>query len=205
MIVAVVPAAGSSRRMGRAKLLLPFADTTVLGAVLRALREGGASRVVTVLAEDDRDLQRWATAQPIQTAFNSEPGRGMLSTILCGLQALGGTRSLQQARTTVLICPGDLPALSPDTVGKVIDAVDDGALLAVPEHRGRRGHPLAIAPSLLSEIPGLDPRIGLRQLLQRNPDAVRRVSVDDAGILRDVDTPEDYERLRAEANNQAAS
>jgi len=193
--------------MGRAKLLLPFGDTTVLGAVLAALRAGGATQVMAVHGPQDRDLQRWAAAHQVETAVNPDPEQGMLSSILCGLRALGGTKSLQEARATLLVCPGDLPAITPETVTRVIEAIDRGALLAVPEHRGRRGHPLAVAPSLLSQVPTLDSRIGLRQLLQRNPDAICRVSVDDPGILRDVDTPDEYERLKTdlEANGHAAS
>jgi molybdenum cofactor cytidylyltransferase len=68
--------------------------------------------------------------------------------------------------------------------------------LAVPVHAGRRGHPLAVAPRLVSEIPGLDPAVGLRQLLERRPDEVVEVPVDDPGAVRDLDTPDDYERLR---------
>jgi molybdenum cofactor cytidylyltransferase len=199
-VVAIVPAAGRSRRMGRAKLLLPFDDTTVLGAVIRALGAGGVSRTIVVRAAMDRDIQRWADEHEVETVANVAPERSMLHSVLEGLQALGGAESLGRFGTTVLICPGDLPSIQPSSVAALIATLEQGALLAVPAHGGRRGHPLAIAPSLLTEIPKLDPRVGLRQLLEREPEAVTRVRVDDPGVLRDVDTPEDYRRLIAAAD-----
>lgn len=202
VVTAIVPAAGRSRRMGRAKLLLPFGETTVLGAVIRALEAGGVSRVVAVRAAADREIRRWAAAHGIETVVNSEPERPMLHSVLQGLLALGGVEALSRNGTAVLICPGDLPSLAPSSVAAVIAAVERGALLAVPVHGAKRGHPLAVAPSVLAEIPKLDPRIGLRQLLQREPNAVTRVPVDDPGVLRDVDTPEDYRRLAAAAGER---
>lgn len=201
MPVAVVPAAGHSYRMGRAKLLLPIGDTTVLGAVVRALKGGGASRVVVVHADVDRDVQRWARSHDVETAVNAEPERPMLHSVLCGLERLGGVAMLSRSGTCVLISPGDLPGMAASSVAMVVAAVEQGARLAVPVHGGKRGHPLAVAPALLEEIPRLDPRIGLRQLLEKNPNAVTRVRVDDPGVLRDIDTPEDYRLLQAEADS----
>jgi len=187
--------------MGRAKLLLPIGDTTVLGAVVRALQGGGASRVVVVHADVDRDIQRWARSHDVESAVNAEPERPMLHSVLCGLERLGGPAALSESGTCVLICPGDLPGMAASSVAAVVAAIEDGALLAVPVHGGKRGHPLAVAPALLEEIPRLDYRVGLRQLLQRNADAVTRVRVDDPGVLRDVDTPEDYRLLQAEIDS----
>ena len=59
-----------------------------------------------------------------------------------------------------------------------------------------RGHPLVVRGDLLLEIPGLDPEIGLRQLRLRHPDRTLEVEVADPGVVLDVDTPIDYERLR---------
>jgi molybdenum cofactor cytidylyltransferase len=74
-----------------------------------------------------------------------------------------------------------------------------GAPLAVPVVRGRRGHPLAIAPALLPEVETLDLDVGLRQLLDRHGAEVLEVEVDDPGAVSDVDTPEDYQRLARRA------
>jgi monofunctional biosynthetic peptidoglycan transglycosylase len=196
--VGILPGAGESRRMGRPKLLLPYGETTVVGAVVAALRQAGAAPIVLVTAPDDADLRRWAAEAGVLAAVNPAPARGMLSSIQEGLAALGGAAELAERRRTVLVTPADLPALRGETVAELLRRMADrGATLAVPVYRGRRGHPLAIAPDLLTEIDRLDPAVGLRELLDRHRDAVLAVEVDDPGAVSDVDHQEDYENLRS--------
>ncbi len=202
--------------MGRPKLLLPWGDAgedagpgggTVLGSLLAALYAGGAGRVALVLAPVDdsprgraaAELAAWAADLPgLTVADNPDPERGMLSSVRAGLEGLGGTSALAAAGTPLLITPGDLPALRAATVAAVVSALAGGARLAVPAHRGRRGHPLGIAPDLLPEIDALALDRGLRQLLERHPGEIVEVPVDDPGAVRDVDTPQQYAELAGE-------
>jgi molybdenum cofactor cytidylyltransferase len=182
--------------MGRPKLLLPFGDRTILGATLAALRSGGANPVVLVCAPQDHDLQAWAAGGELLLAVNPEPDRGMLSTIWCGLEALGGAAALVAAGTELLVCPGDLPRLRGETVAALLrEARDAESWLVVPRCGSQRGHPLVVRGELLLEIPQLDPQIGLRQLRLRHPERTLEVEVADPGVVLDVDTPADYERL----------
>lgn len=195
--VAVIPAAGRSRRMGRPKPLLPFGDGTVLGAVAAALRGGGAGEVMVVTAPGDRALERLAGRLGLRSTTNPDPSRGMLSSVRAGIEALGGAGELARRGAPLLVCPADLPALRAGTVRAVLAAIGEGAGLAVPVHGGRRGHPLAVAPRLAAEIGSLDLSSGLRGLLDLHPDELTRVPVDDPGAIDDADTPADYDRLLA--------
>lgn len=199
MTLAIVPAAGASRRMGQPKLLLPYGESTIVSALVAALRAGGASPVVVVTAPEHSDLQAWARGAGALVAVNPDPERGMLSSIREGIEALGGAAGLARRGEVVLVAPADLPALRPATVAELLwRRATAGAALAVPTYQGRRGHPLAIAPALLPEIETLDLSIGLRELLDRHAAAVLEVPVEDAGAVRDVDTPEDYRDLLPE-------
>jgi molybdenum cofactor cytidylyltransferase len=194
--VAVVPAAGSSRRMGVPKLLLPFGETTVAGAVVEALRGGGAGTVLLVTAPGDEALRAWAAAAGVAVAVNPEPSRGMLSSIREGIAALGGAAALARRGEVLLVSPADLPALRAETVALVLQKREEaGAAFAVPVYRGRRGHPLAVAAERVPEIETLDLAVGLRQLLDRHAGEVLEVETEDPGAVRDVDTPEDYRSL----------
>jgi molybdenum cofactor cytidylyltransferase len=189
-IVAVLPAAGASRRMGRPKLLLPIGDNTLVGSVVAALRGGGVEEIVLVTAPGDEDLRHWARGAGVTAAVNPDPDRGMLSSIQEGIAALGGTDVL------LLVSPADLPHLRPETVALLLRRMaETGAPLGVPVHQGKRGHPLAIAPALIPEIGTLDLAVGLKQLRDRHEAELLEVEVGDAGVVEDVDTPEDYERL----------
>ncbi len=192
MTVAILPAAGASRRMGRPKLLLPLRGRPLIAATVDALRSGGADTIVLVIAPEDEDLRAWARQAGVNVAVNPDPERGMLSSIQEGLAALRRDQIL-------LVSPADLPRLRADSVVELLRRmIAADALLAVPVYRGKRGHPLAIAPALLPEIPSLDPLIGLKQLRDRHAAELLEVAVDDPGVVQDVDTPEDYERLEGQ-------
>jgi len=194
--VAVLPAAGGSRRMGRPKLLLPFHGGPLVGGVVNALLGGGAGEIVLVTAPDDEELRGWARRAGIASAVNPDPERGMLSTIRAGIAALGGAAELARRGATLLVSPADLPNLRAETVAGLLRRMREaGAPIAEPIFHGRRGHPLAIAPALIPEIETLDPNVGLRQLRDRHAAELLEVEVEDAGVVQDVDTPEDYERL----------
>lgn len=192
-VLAVIPAAGLSTRMGRSKLDLPFAETTVLGATAAALRGGGAEVICVVVRSDDAKLAAWAVAHDCQLAFNPQPDRGMLSSVLVGLEQLGGAEVLANSNRSLLVTPGDLPRLRSATVRATHEALtQDDCSLAVPVYRGRSGHPLAIAADLILKIPELDPAIGLRQLKRLAADRLVTIACDDPGCVDDVDTPADY-------------
>lgn len=196
MTLAVVPAAGASRRMGRPKLLLPYGVSTILGSLVAALRAGGASPVLLVTAPGDEELRGRALEAGCRVAVNPDPERGMLSSIREGIAALGGAHSLAERGEVLLVAPADLPALRSATVAELLwRRTAAEAPLAVPTYQGKRGHPLAIAPALLPEIATLHLDVGLKELLERHAAAVLEVPVEDPGAVRDVDTPEDYADL----------
>lgn len=195
--VAVLPAAGASRRMGRPKLLLPFNGGPLVAGVVNALLGAGVEEIVLVTAAEDEDLRGWARRSGIESAVNPDPGRGMLSSIREGIAALGGAAELARRGATLLVSPADLPNLQPETVVELLRRMrESGAPISEPVFQGKRGHPLGIAPRLIPEIETLDLAIGLRQLRDRHEAELLEVPVKDPGVVRDVDTPEDYERLQ---------
>ncbi len=52
MIAGVVPCAGSSSRMGKAKALLSIGDSTFVQAVVDALSDGGCEPVLAIVPDD---------------------------------------------------------------------------------------------------------------------------------------------------------
>jgi molybdenum cofactor cytidylyltransferase len=66
----------------------------------------------------------------------------------------------------------------------------------IPVHSGRRGHPALVGVLLAPEIAHLPPNSGLRRLWRDRADAVYEVTVDDPGVLENLDDPESYDRAR---------
>jgi molybdenum cofactor cytidylyltransferase len=194
--LAVLPAAGVSRRMGRPKLLLPFRGRPLVAGVVDALRRGGVNGIVLVTSPGDEELRAWAREAGLILAVNPDPARGMLSSIRAGIAAVGGSAALAERGETLLVSPADLPNLAAGTVATLLRRMaETGALVAVPVYRGKRGHPLAISPVLIPEIDTLDAEVGLKQLRDRHEAELLEVEVEDPGAVQDVDTPEDYEEF----------
>lgn len=191
-VVAVVPAAGASRRMGRPKLMLPWREGSVLDATLAALLAGGAERAV-VVSGPEGVLAGWEPPARVTLACNPSPERGMLSSVRAGLAALAEAGPPPRL---LLVCPGDLPALRAETVRELLGVQRRHGGIVVPVHGDRRGHPLVVPERWLPAIGELDESIGLRQLLRLAAGDLLQHPVDDAGTVLDVDTPEAYESLR---------
>jgi molybdenum cofactor cytidylyltransferase len=83
-----------------------------------------------------------------------------------------------------------MPWLDPMSVAAVVQArAPAGQLIVVPTYHGQDGHPVRFDGSLLSELATLAGDRGARQLMLRHPPL--RIPVDDPGVVRDLDTPED--------------
>lgn len=95
-----------------------------------------------------------------------------------------------------LILPGDMPLVQPRTLRLVARALD-AAPVAYAQHHGRQGFPVGLSAELYSELVLLSGEEGLRRLLARYPS--HAVEVDDPGVLQDVNTTADLERLRSSA------
>ncbi|HVP89809.1 MAG TPA: nucleotidyltransferase family protein [Terriglobales bacterium] len=190
MIWAVVLAAGESRRMGTQKLLLSYGGTTVVEAVVRAALDSEADRTLVVLGADREKVRRALESYPLTFAVNRSYRRGMLSSVQAAFRALPA-----EAEAAVVML-GDQPAVASRTVDELVLAYRGGGRgIYLPVYGERPGHPLLVDTGYRSEVLGLDPAVGLRQLLQTHQKDVVPVRVSEGEAPEDMDNPEDYEKL----------
>jgi molybdenum cofactor cytidylyltransferase len=194
MIVAVVLAAGQSRRMGQPKMLLPWGQTTVLGQVLQTLRESGVEEIVVVTGAEGEKVAEVATGFGGKTVFNPDFSRGeMLSSLQAGLRALVGEAAAEAA----LVCLGDQPQVQTRSVRMVIERFQaTGQGLVVPSYQMRRGHPWLVARRYWEEILAMQPPESPRDFLRRHASEIEYAVVSAPDVLADLDTPEDYLKSR---------
>lgn len=199
-IYGLVLAAGMAQRMGSTKQLLPFGDRTILQTVVDTLSGADLVGVVVVLGHDADAVRESLRGRPVLCCVNDAYREGMFSSVLCGL------RHLPADAGAVLIALGDQPQIELNVVQAVVRAYREGDRgIAIPISGGKRGHPVLINLSRYqSEILGLSGDEGLKPVMRGHPQDTREVSVDDEGILRDLDTPEDYraELERRETNGE---
>lgn len=188
ILEAIVPAAGLSRRMGREKILLPFGRSTLLETVLETLEAAGiaGAATVVVLRPDLPEAAERARRAGARVVFNAHPEEEMLMSIRLGLDAV------TPEAAGVFLWPADHPAVSADTI-RALARSGDPARALIPAWKSRRGHPALIGRELFADIRRIPPGEGLRHLWRMRPEAVVEIPVDDPGVVRNVDTPEDYE------------
>ncbi|PPE71591.1 nucleotidyltransferase family protein [Caldimonas thermodepolymerans] len=189
-VVIVLAAGAGSRFAGQHhKLAQPFGHSTVLGTTLAQVVSSRLP-VVVVTTRGLRDVAHgWVAAQDIvelPEVGSGDPQLGMGYSIAAGVRARGDAAGW-------LVLPGDMPLVKPATLRAVAAALQQHPV-AYAQHQGRRGHPVAFSGELFSELATLSGDEGARRLIARYPSAA--VEVDDPGVLLDLDTQDDLERLR---------
>ena len=195
MVPGVILAAGRSSRMGRPKALLPSGPggEAFVRRLARALCDGGVQRALVVGRPEDHALREEVAAMPWPIAFVENPGAdaGQLSSVLAGLEAAAGpgTRGL-------LVTPVDAPLVTAATVAALLAVFSStGAPVVRAVYRGVHGHPVIFSSDVFDSLRRADPNVGAKAVLRAHALAVVDVDVDDAGVVADVDTPEDYRAL----------
>ncbi len=209
----VVLAAGASRRMGRPKVLLPYAGRTLLEHAVGAALGAGLGRSVVVLGDHAGEAARvlvtaWPGREDLLLVTNPDYQSGQASSVRAGLAAClarsalgsspGGTRPGAARPAGIVFLLADQPLVGPPVVralaGAYLAAAETPAAVA-PVHQGRRGNPVLIGHRLYAELQELTGDTGPRELLRRHAAEMLLV---EAGpeVLIDVDSPADYERLR---------
>ncbi len=185
---AVILAAGTSARFGENKLLMPFGRSTVLETTISHFCRSDIDPIVVVTGAHAKSIGRRLKDGRVQLVINPLFGEGMSSSVRKGLE------SLPHGLDGAFICPGDLPAFHSRVVDRLVEAFQTGCPV-VPVFHGRKGHPLLLDRAGVEEAITLFGDRILQRVLERRSHKIVYVEVDDEGILQDIDTREDYDRM----------
>ena len=192
----VILGAGGSVRMGEPKLLLPWRETTVIGRILSQWRELDAEQIGIVLRPSDAALEAELDRLhfPKQGRIeNPQPERGMFSSIICAANWCGWRKEI----ASWAIVLGDQPHLRTETLrtllGTHAQKVDG---ICRPMSGGRLAHPVILPRSVFAGLKS-SAAATLKDFLKLAAAPRVQIEVDDAGLLLDMDTPEDYKRLQS--------
>lgn len=206
----VIIAAGSGTRLGgvaKALLAMPDGRRDYLEQIAAAAMstshraegaEWGSATPVVVVGPPHEDAIRAkheeANAKPIQPWFfvrNPDPSRGMASSIAVGFAYLLNNPYQQffDAHLAAYLWPVDQPFVRLATLRALSKALADHDV-ARPRYRGRGGHPPLVARKAWPAFASCTSSAGGARAVIATLDVVD-VDLDDPGVVRDVDTPED--------------
>lgn len=185
-VAGIVLAAGQSTRMGVPKLLLPIRGQPMVRVVAECLLEAGLNEVIVVVHPGQRGIDDVLHGLAVQWAFTEASPIGMGHSIAAGVSAAS------RSPTSFLIALADMPDVLPTTVRALLEN-GSSERIVVPRFQAQMGHPVHFGADFRADLIGLAGDEGARRILQAYPDRVHSLDVDDPGVLRDYDVPEDLE------------
>ena len=197
-IAGLILAGGASRRMGTPKALLQIGAETFIDHLV-GLFDPVVSPVIVVLGHDSELVRHGMESRtPVTFAVNPEPGRGMLSSLQCGL------RELPLETGAVIFSPVDYPNCQGTTVARIADEFRSqlrthACDVVIPIYRGAKGHPVCVSRRVVDELLEMPFTGQARAVIRGHIGTTVFIEVNDPGITTDVDTPEDYQSLMATA------
>jgi len=191
MIEAIVLAAGLGRRMGSTKPLIEIDGQPALGVILQRLHEAGIPGPIVVLGHSAELIQDTVDLGNANVVVNRRPEEGMSQSLALGLEAVS------EEAVGAMILHADMPFVETSTIRLLIEAAENGARMAAPTFRGRRGFPVYFARACFAELQAtLDGDTGARAYLTQHASDLVLIEVDTDGCLRDIDTPGDLARAK---------
>ena len=175
--------------MGELKALLPWQGASLLEHQVEALQQGGAHLVVVVLGHRADELQPLLEGREgVISALNPHYLQGKTTSIKIGVGA-----AAEHNPDALLLLNVDQPR-SAATIQFLLEAHQTGgALITLPTHGGKGGHPLVLDASLVDELLLVsEETLGLREVLQRHRGQTRKVEVERPEVLWDLNTPQQY-------------
>jgi len=174
-------AAGSASRFGSDKLrhALPHGVPIALQAARHLAHE--VREVIAVVKPGDEAL---FPPRECKVVVCERAAEGMGASLACAARAAG-------PREGYLVALADMPFVRPSSIAAVREAIENGAPLAAPYFRTRRGHPVGIAGTFYDVLVTLRGDEGARRLLAANEPQLVKVPIGDPGVIRDIDRPAD--------------
>lgn len=188
-MVGILLAAGFSLRFGSTNKLLqclPDGRPIALASAENLIKAIPVS--IAVLRPKNKDLTELLINVGLNIVFCTEYNQEMADSLATGIRF---SVNFEAANDGFVIALADMPYIQTETIVAVANKVADGASIVIPTYQNQRGHPVGFSAKFRSELENLQGDEGARSIIKRYTDELLLLPTDDAGILVDIDTPND--------------
>jgi molybdenum cofactor cytidylyltransferase len=185
----IILAAGASTRMGQPKPLLMWRGEPFIRQVARTALGAGLSPVVIVTGEHTAEIRKAVADLRVIVIHNPDWEAGQSTSVRCGLRTLPDTIG------SAVFLLADQPQIPIELVTALQDQhAQTLSPIVAPLIDDRRGNPVLFDRATFADLLALTGDVGGRAVFAKQP--ITYVPWHGANLLLDVDTPEDYQRLR---------
>ena len=158
--------------------------------IVRALERTSVDRTLVILGYNAGAMGDAIAYLGVDTAVNPDYARGQLSSLQTAIRALEG-----EPVEAILVHLVDHPFIESGLVERMIERFRaEEKLIVVPRFSGRRGHPVLFSSKLFPEFMAASLDVGAKPVVRGHPEETLELDTDEAGILIDIDTPEEYRK-----------
>lgn len=184
---ALIVAAGMSSRMGEFKPMLNIGSISIAQRIVANFKQSGIEKIVMVTGYNALELERHLSKNGIVFLRNEQ-----YETTQMFDSAKIGLDYLKDKVDNILFTPVDIPLFNATTINKILSS---NGKLVCPVCNGEEGHPILISSGIVQNILQYNGNNGLKGAMESCGVKIEKIEVDDIGILRDADTPDDYSEL----------
>ncbi len=185
---AILLSGGASTRFGGyPKALVSAGERTAIRRMAELSLDLALDPVLVVVGPHHHAVVEELRGVDVQIVDSEEWYEGRTASVQSGLRAA-------PEGADVLLWPVDHPFVRTRTIERLLAARDSDllGLWFVPAYDGQGGHPVVWKDRVRADVLELRPDAPIRALMPELGPQVRRVAVDDPGILASIDTPEEY-------------
>jgi molybdenum cofactor cytidylyltransferase len=174
------------------KLALAVDGVPLLRRIATTLLDSRVQELVVVIGHQETVVRSILEDLPLVIVRNRRYREGQMTSVHRGMAALGTPCD------GVLVCLSDQPLLDARDIERLVACFGHGCptSVQVPTYLGRRGNPVILSWQHRATILAGGGKMDCRRMIANNPQLVTYVEMDNDHVVFDVDTPEDYERLR---------
>lgn len=184
---AIILAAGLSKRMGQAKLLMPFGEATLLDHFLHKFPYH-LFRTVIMVYNDNR-VQEIAEKYPLELVYNPSPEQGQGSSICYGAQ-------YSRATDGMLFTVADQPFLGVEVIQPLLEEFGRRPQSIIrSRHIGIPQNPVIFPQYCREKLQEIVGDKGGREVIRQYPEALHYVDFVNELPFKDVDCYQDYTSL----------
>lgn len=184
-IAALILAAGMSSRMGTAKQLLPYKQTTLLGWAIENAIKSEVHTVYCVLGANAEEIAPTISKHHIEIIHNQDYQKGLSSSITSGIDHI---KALDYDAVFIMLC--DQPNVNDTYINTLLSKFQLNPNHIVAScYKNIKGVPAVFPKKQFSNLLSLKGDKGAKLLL--NTDSSVK-SIETSIDLFDIDTPEDY-------------